>query len=414
MFTAYRSAFVQRGAMAFCAAGLVSRFYIGIYPLGLLLLLAIPSGQYGKAALVSGCWTIGNAVASPASGMFADRFGQYKTLLISMVAHVALAVMTISSVALDAPILVTLLLALLLGASIVNTGSMVRVRWASMWPGHTAERSAAYSVESVLDEVVFATGPLITAVVAVQVSPYLAVACALLLTVSGVTWLLFQRRTEPPIREAVVRKHRRLAVRCPGMPLLLVAQVAMGATCGAAEVLLVARSNELGHPEGAGIVLACFAIGSGVSGILYGSRHWTAPTSLRFALSASAFGLLPALYLAANSLTALMTCSLINGLTMAPTIINAYQLVDEFVPAPMQTEGFNWFGASLSLGFGGGTAAVGKIADAIGARPTFVVPVVCAFLASTVACLLHMRVAASSTRSVASSRAARRVTAQSS
>lgn len=391
MFAVYRSAFAQRGAASFCVAGVLSRLFVGIYPLGLLLLLALPTGQYGKAALVSGFWTIGNALGSPAAGMIADRFGQRRTLLLSLVAHLVLAATTLGSVALGAPLGVTLVLASLLGAAVVNTGPMTRARWATMWPEHTPQRSAAYSVETVMDEVVFAIGPLVTAALAIHVSPYLAVASAFLLTASGAVWLVFQRHTEPPRRPPVGRLHRRLAARYPGMPLLLVLLLAAGATCGAAEVLLVARSGELGRPGGAGLVLACFAVGSGVSAVLYGSRTRSGPTSLRLVLSASAFGLLPLLYLTADDLFALMACSAVNGLSMAPTVINAFHLLDELVPVAVQTEGMNWVWSSLSLGFGSGTATVGRVADEIGSRPAFFLPVVCALSAAAAAHLLHSR-----------------------
>ncbi|USX55459.1 MFS transporter [Lentzea sp. HUAS12] len=391
MFAGYRSAFSKRGAASFCIAGVLSRLFVGIYPLGLLLLLALPTGQYGEAALVSGCWTIGNALGSPAAGIVADRFGQHRTLLLSIFAHFVLATTMLGSVALGTPLPITLLLASLLGASVVNTGPMTRARWATMWPDDSPERSAAYSVETGLDEVVFAIGPLLTAALAIQVSPYLAVASAFLLTAAGATWLLFQRHTEPPRRPPVARVHRRLAARYPGMPLLLVMLVAVGATCGAAEVLLVARSAELDRPGGAGLVLACFAVGSGVAAILFGSRTRSGPASLRLALSASVFGLLPVLYLTADSLLALMACSAVNGLSMAPTVINAFHLLDELIPVAIQTEGMNWVWSSLSLGFGSGTAAVGTIADELGARPTFLLPVLCALSAAAAAHLLHSR-----------------------
>ncbi|MEU3766203.1 MFS transporter [Amycolatopsis keratiniphila] len=396
MFASYRSAFARRGAVSFCIAGVLSRFFVGIYPLGLLLLLALPTGEYGKAALVSGCWTIGNALGSPAAGMIADRFGQRKTLLLSIFAHAALAAMLLGSVALGSSLPIILPLAFLLGASVVNTGPMTRARWATMWPDETPERSAAYSAETVLDEVVFAIGPLATAILAVQVSPYLAIATALLLTVAGATWLLFQRHTEPPRQPPVARAVRRLAARYPGMPLLLILLTAVGAACGAAEVLLVARCDELGTPGGSGLVLACFAVGSGVSATLYGSRTRSGPTSLRLALSASAFGLLPILYFTANSLPALMACSAVNGLSMAPTVINAFHLLDELVPAAIQTEGMNWVWSSLLLGFGAGTATVGKVADELGARPTFFLPALCALSAAAAAHLLNYRLKSNS------------------
>ncbi|MCG8927713.1 hypothetical protein [Lentzea sp. CC55] len=62
MFAGHHSAFAERGAASFCAAGVLSRLFVGIHPLGLLLVLALPTGQFGEAALVNGCWTIGNAL----------------------------------------------------------------------------------------------------------------------------------------------------------------------------------------------------------------------------------------------------------------------------------------------------------------------------------------------------------------
>jgi MFS family permease len=66
-------------------------------------------------------------------------------------------------------------------------------------------------------------------------------------------------------------------------------------------------------------------------------------------------------------------------------------LIEQVVPARSLTEGLAWLVAGISLGYGGGAAVVGAIADAHGARTAFGVTIGAGLLMAGLAVILHAR-----------------------
>jgi MFS family permease len=394
MLARYRSAFDRPGAAAFCLAGFVARFAIAIYPIGLVLIISGRTGAYGFAGVVSGAYVLGGALGNPIAGVFVDRLGQRRVLLPFLLAHLVFAILLTALITAKAPLWTLPAPAVVMGVTLVNVGALIRARWSHIWPGDGPQRSTAYSIESTLDEVIFVLGPLVATVLATHASPYVTMGLALVLIAVGTLWLSAQGGTEPPVREHIVGQRRAFALRSRGMLLITVVMVFMGAVFGSAEVVMVAFCGQHGQRASAGWVVACFAGGSGLAGLLYGGRHWKAPLARRFVISALIFGLLPFLYFAATSTTTLAVCTAVVGLGIAPTLIGGFGLVDEIVPAAALTEGLTWIGTGLSVGYGFGAATVGGIADAHGARLAFIVPVGCALIAAGFAIALSARIGA--------------------
>jgi hypothetical protein len=134
-----------------------------------------------------------------------------------------------------------------------------------------AEVQTAFALESVLDEVVFIVGPILVAVLATSVSPVLGLGVAILAGVAGGLGFAAQRSTEPPPHP----HDRSVGVREP-MPWrtvvpLAVVCLAFGILFGSAEVTTVAFADERGHQGWSGGLLAIWALGSLVAGVLYGA-----------------------------------------------------------------------------------------------------------------------------------------------
>jgi MFS family permease len=395
----YRAAFATEGAAAFSLAGLVSRFSIAIYPIAIVLMVSGRTGEYGFAGLVSGCLVLGEAVGNPFAGTLVDRLGQTRVLRPFLVAHaVATAVFAILLTS-DAPLWMLIVPAVLMGATLLNIGALIRARWSYAWPSDAAHRSTGYSIESTLDELIFVLGPLIATVLATHADAIVTLGVAVALIAGGSIWLAQLRDTAPPVTLRRAGERRSFALRHRGMLLITLVMVFMGAVFGSAEVVMVAFCGQHGDRASAGWVVACFAGGSGLAGLLYGARHWNASLLRRFVISASVFGVLPLLYFAANSIPVLALCTGFVGLGIAPTLICGFGLVDSIVPAGSLTEGLTWIGTGLSVGYGFGAALVGSIADAHGARIAFTVPVVGAVIAAAIAGLLAVRLAAAPTPS---------------
>jgi MFS family permease len=390
----YRAAFAAPGALKFSAAGFLARITLAIYPIAIVLIISGRTHSYGYAGVVSGSYVVGGAVGNPVAAVLVDKLGQHRVLPGFLIAHLVSTGLFGLLVTVRAPLATLLPPAVLMGITMLNIGALIRARWSYIWPGEGPERSTGYSVESTLDEAIFVLGPLIATVLATHTHPLVTLGLALLVISVGTVWLTALRATEPPVRVRVAGERHDFALRYQGMPLITWAMVFMGAVFGSAEVTMVAFCGQHGQRASAGWVVASFAGGSMVSAICYGGRHWHSSLLRRFVVSALLFGVMPFLFLAATSIPVLAVCAGLVGLGIAPTLIGAFGLVDQIVPASSLTEGLTWIGTGLSVGYGLGAAMVGGIADRHGARFAFSLPVGCALASAVFALLLAARLLA--------------------
>ncbi|MEO8889462.1 MAG: MFS transporter [Jatrophihabitantaceae bacterium] len=393
MLNTYRAAFDEPGTASFCAAGFVMRLPIAIYPLGLVLIVSARTGHYGFAGFLAGVYVIGNGAGNPVLARLVDRYGQSRLLLPTSALHVSATAVLGVVIETHAPQWTYLAPAFVSGFAYLAVGSLVRARWTFVLGGRP-EMSTAYSLESILDELIFTLGPLLATLIATTLDPVLVLVLTVGLVFGGAVWLRSLRATEPPAQAVGADRHRS-ALRQRGMLLLTLTAVAMGSIFASAEVTMVAFCGQHGHRGLSGLVLACFAIGSGTSGFLYGARRWHASVLTRFRLHALVFGALPLLFLAATNIPVLAVCSFVVGLGIAPTLITAFGLIESIVPAGALTEGLAWLTTGLSVGYGGGSALVGGIADAHGARIAFLVTVGSGLVMAVLAVALHGRLAPS-------------------
>ncbi|MGI8665910.1 MAG: MFS transporter [Jatrophihabitans sp.] len=394
MLSRYRAAFDAPGALNFSAAGFLARLPIAIYPIAIVLIISGRTHSYGYAGVISGSYVLGGALGNPVAGMLVDRYGQHRILPPFLLGHLVAAAWFALAILTHAPLWTLLLPAALMGVTLLNIGALIRARWSRLWQDDPAQRSTAYSVESTLDEVIFVLGPLVATVLATHAPALITLGLALVLVSSGTLWLTVQQATEPLVRVREPGERHDFALRYRGMLLITWVMVFMGAVFGSAEVVMVAYCGQHGQRGSAGWVVACFAGGSGVAGVLYGARHWQSPLLHRFVISSVAFGLLSSLFFLATSIRVLALFAGLVGLGTAPTLIAAFGLIDSIAPAKSLTEGLTWIGTGLSVGYGLGAALVGGIADRHGAHAAFLVPLCCALVAAGFAVSLAVRMTA--------------------
>ena len=399
MFAHYRAAFRAPGSAAFCAASFVARMPIAIYPLGLILLFSQQrggqggsGGQFGVAGVLEGCYIVAGGVGNPLVSRLVDRFGQTRLLLPAAIAHALSVLALVVLYEARTPDVVVAIPVLVLGLTYLPIGSLVRSRWSYVLAGRP-ELGTAYSIESTLDELIFTVGPIVAGVLATLVNPLASAVLGAVLVLGGSLWLRTQPETDPPVN-AHVGDGRRSALRYPGMGLLTAAMIGMGGAFGTVEVTVAAFASQHEARAQTGIVLAAFAIGSGLAGLAYGARQWSAPLSLRFLIQSVIFGLLLPLMLLATNVLAVALLVGIVGLGIAPSLITGFGLVDKLVPAGVLTEGLSWIGTGLNFGYGFGAALAGVVADRHGAHVAFFTPITagCVLVASAV--LLRLRIAA--------------------
>jgi MFS family permease len=392
----YRELLATPGGLAFSSAGFVARMPISMLGLGMVLLLVAHGGRYGRAGAISAVFAIVNALAAPVIARLVDRLGQRRVLLPTVVLHSVWLVAFIVLATKDAPTWTLVLTVAAAGVFEPSIESLVRTRWGYVL-GSGPRLQTAYAFESIVDEVIFILGPLIVTVLATQVTEQAGLIAALVLLLVGSFALTAQRASEPP----VAQRHERnggSALSAPGMVLVLAFMVFLGGVFGGVEIATIGFADQHGHASLAGPLLASYAGGSMVAGIVYGSFRWRWSLPRRLVTGALTMTLTIAVLPFVHGPALLAPCLFVAGLGIAPTLISGFSLVERLVPPEQLTEGLTWATTGIVVGIAVASPVAGRLVDELGARQAFTVGGVSGVIA-VVICLaglprLHAAIAA--------------------
>lgn len=372
MFTSYARVLGRPGALRFSLTGLFARLPISMVGLGIVLLVEASTGSYGLAGAVSAAYMLANALLAIAQGRLVDRLGQGPVLATASVVFGLALTTLIWSVRSEWPVAATYAAAALAGATLPQIGSCVRARWSHVLDA-PAEVQTAYALEAVVDEACFILGPILVTVLATAVHPVAGLGSAMLFGVVGGLAFAAQRGTEPPIQP-----HDRDTGPRPPLPWrtlvpLAVVSFMLGVLFGAAEVTTIAFADEQGSPAWAGGLLALWALGSLVSGVVTGAIIWRAgpATRLKWGALAMAAAMAPLPFVGSLPLMALVL--LIGGAAIAPTMVATMSLTEATMPRGRLTEGMSVVQTGLVAGVAPGATLSGLVIDASGASTAYLV-----------------------------------------
>jgi predicted MFS family arabinose efflux permease len=232
-----------------------------------------------------------------------------------------------------------------------------------------------------VDEICFIVGPILSIGLATSVFPEAGVLLAGVFLTVGVALFAAQRRTEPPVHPAAHHTGGS-AIRSAGLQVLVVTFVATGAIFGSVEVVTVAFAQEQGHTGVSSLVLAVYALGSCLAGIVFGTLKLKGSMAGRFlgGIAAMAVSMLPLVLVAellrgTAGLVAIGGALFVAGMAISPTLITAMALVERLVPAAQLNEGMTWTTTGLALGVALGSSGAGWLVDSAGAAAGYWVPV---------------------------------------
>jgi MFS family permease len=378
------------GAARFCVSGMIGRAPMSMFGLGTVLLIAASTGRYAVAGLVSGAGSIGYAASAPQIARLADQFGQHRVLRPLIAFFATACIVFVTCAELNAPIWLLMITGCLAGSSMPSLGSMVRARWSALLRDPAALH-AAFALESVVDEMTFVIGPALVTVLATAVPPAGVLLC-MVLSVGGTLFFAAQRQTEPPVRprpgpgepdhhpdgepaasaatgDASASRTRR-ASRLPAPGLLTMAPLyyCLGTMFASIDLSTVDFAQREGHKPLAGFILGTYALGSGIGGLWYGSRAWRTPLERRFVLTLvlTVAGVLT--FWTQPSLISLDAGMLVAGLTISPTLIAGYGLIERQASPARRTEAMTWLSSTIAVGVATGSSICGRIIDTAGPR----------------------------------------------
>jgi len=269
MFASYRSVLTRPGAIAFSSAGFVARLPISMVTLAIVLLIAERSGSYGLAGAVSAAYMVATSFSSPVLARLIDAWGQQRVLVPGVALFAGGLLGLATSVELDLSTPVPHMFAALGGLGYPPVGACVRARWTHLL-GPGRDLHTAFSIEAVVDESIFMLGPVLVTLLATQVHEMAGIASVVVCALVGGFWFAALRGTQPTVRQTRRRRVDRDGLDWAWMLPLVFVAACLGSLFGATEVVTVAFAAEQGHPKAVGVLLAVWALGSLLAGVLTG------------------------------------------------------------------------------------------------------------------------------------------------
>jgi len=406
--SAYLAVLRKPGAARFCVTGMIGRAPMSMFGLGTVLLISASTGRYALAGLIAGAGSIGYAISAPQIARLADAYGQRRVLRPQIVVFAAACAAFVSCAELKAPVWVLIVTGCVAGSSMPSLGSMVRARWSALLD-NAADLHTAFALESVVDEMVFVAGPPLVTILAAMLPPAGILLCAVL-AVTGTLLFAAQRQTEPPSRarrpapggragadnrEANGRRAPRSRagrrfLPSPGLITMAPLCYFLGAMFASIDLSTVDFAQRQGHKPLAGLILGTYALGSGIGGLWYGSRHWRVPVQRRFALTLLLTVAGVATFWVQPALLSLDAGMLVAGLTIAPTLSAGYGLTEQQAPPDRRTEAMTWLSSSIAVGVATGSSVCGRIIDSAGPRWGYGFAACCGAVA-VATCLVGLR-----------------------
>ena len=361
----YSTLLAQPALRSAIAASVLGRLPIGITGLAILMLAQDTTGSFGRGGAVAACYVAGLATLAPLLGRLIDRYGPRPTLLSCAFAFpAALAALVAALSARSAPAAPWLAFALAAGAGACFPPITVCMRtFFKQRLQEEALLAAAYSLESVLIELIFILGPVLVAMFVALASPAAAVLFAAACGCTGT--LLFQRSAALRLWRVEPRGATSLfgPLAEPGFVPLLIVIVSYASAFGLVEIGTTAYATENGGPALAGILLGIMSIGSAAGGLVYGSRSWRLPLARQFPLMLALMGLGVAPLALLPSPWAFGLWCLAAGIAMAPALIMQSMLVANNSSPEHSTEAFTWSSTGLLAGVGLGLTLGGALLE---------------------------------------------------
>lgn len=389
-FARYTAVFAHPELRAAVTASVIGRLPIGITGLSILLLVQRATGSFAESGAMTAAYVIGLASIAPLLGRQIDRSGPRCVLTACAVAFPLVLCALVLAMRIAPSGVLNMAFAFAAGASFppitvcMRTFFRQRLRDESLL-------GAAYSLESVLIELIFIVGPMLVALLVAFVSPEAAVLLAALCGAVGT--LLFLR--SPVLAHwrmdsgATTSLFGPLAER--GFPALLAVVLGYATAFGLVEIGVTAYASESGHPALAGILLALMSAGSALGGLAYGSRSWGAPLARQFAIALGLMGVGIALLAPTTNAWVFALLCIVAGLVMAPALTIQSMLVAKTASARHATEAFTWSSTGLLSGVGVGMALGGWLIEQWGWSATFVAASIGALTSAALALDLRAR-----------------------
>ena len=367
-----------RGVARIIAAQLTARIPSGMISLAFLIHIERIFDSYGAAGLVLAATSVGQAIAGPLTSRWMGRLGMRPVLITTLIICTA-GIGAIAFVIM--PLWLFMVVGFVVGISTPPIQPAVRTIYPKMVTGK--QLTPLFSLDASAQEIIWVMGPVITVVLATQVSSTAAIVVAGLFLVGGGIWFI----SSPEVGKVrIPRSRRRIGVVLKNRAVVL-ATVSGFLLVGAAasiEVGVVAVFGEGGAE--AGILFGIWAIASLIGGLSMGHLP-IGPWALarRFAIVFVGMAMAPF----ALEFWWLAFALVVAGIGLAPVLAVMFAIVSASVKFSDTAEAYGWLGTGQLIGAALGSAIAGFLIDDLGPIGGFIAAIAFAAAGLLVASVFH-------------------------
>ncbi|HZU59573.1 MAG TPA: MFS transporter [Solirubrobacteraceae bacterium] len=327
----------------------------GAAAVGLILVVRHQTGSLALAGGVVAASSIAVGVSRPLQGRLIDRRGSREVVALCGVVHALALVGIVRLVELGSWGGFTVALGALAGLCLPPVSAAMRVEWGRLLADD--DRTAAYSLVYLTQELAILAGPLIlAAMIALASAP---VALTVVAGLAGVGSVGFAISLPRPMASLRTPRTPTVAVlRVAGLRRLLVLAGLVGGAIGALEVAAPTLATAHGEPAAAGVLIASLSVGGIVGASMYAARQWRQTPARRLLVLLTLLTVALGATVYAGSLLVVAVLLFLAGVWINPALTTFSLLVDQHVPARAAGEAFGW----LSSAIAGGTGAASALA----------------------------------------------------
>jgi MFS family permease len=376
-----RSVLNVPGARFQAVAGLVAQLTQGVTAIGIVLVIHQHDGSLALAGAVAGAESIAAGIARPAQGRLMDVRGAGLVMVVCGLVHPAALCAIVGLSLAGAPGVLLLGLGVIAGLALPPVSTAMRVAWGETVPAE--DRTAAYSMVYLTQELSLLSGPLLFSLLTAGASAALGLAVVAVLSGAGAAAFALSVRSAHWRAASPPQERAGSVLRSAGIRWLLAAAILLGGVIGTVQVGVPAVAIAHGAPAAAGLLIALLSVGGVIGALSYGARRWVSDPAARLVALMGLISVSAALMITTPSLPVLGVLLLIAGLGVNPALTTLSLLVDREISGPTASEAFGWLSTGIATGTGAGSAIAGVLVQhRDDARPAFVAAAVAAVLAT--------------------------------
>ncbi|HEX8303916.1 MAG TPA: hypothetical protein VF612_03490 [Jatrophihabitans sp.] len=380
-FRSYRKVVRTPGMPAWTTIVLCQRLPVAMSPLALVYLGHLAADSYAVGAVLAGANAFAEAFTASVLGRRFDRKSARAEirLVLGLQASMLLALAIPNLIdAGSLPIWSMVLLAA--GAGAISSGAHGGLRALLVRTVDPSVHHAALGLESSLTTLVWAVGPGVVGLVALFAGEAWPLVVCAGIALHGIL-VAGELHEAPPAQDASGERVRIFRLSWPAA----FQEGAVLMCVGAAYTGLPELLDSLGTDGGvAGPVLAVFAVGGMIGGLIYGSRKWSGTYRTQTLVLVMAVAVLVGLAVVMPNAVLVIALMILSGLAGTPALVARAAGLQELLPESAWAAGFSSLYAAGGVGFGAAGLIVAGLLEPVGIRAALIACVAIAAAAALI------------------------------